>query len=89
MIMERIRLFNRDGADLFLVHNEEERFWHLEVDNGHKYVLNFLRIGYAEDNKTINFIDPSGGPMIYVGSKFDGYIVESIINCNKLILIHT
>ena len=38
--MEQIRLFNRDGADLFLVNNDNDRFWHLEVDDQHNYVLN-------------------------------------------------
>jgi len=87
--MERIRLFNRDGADLFLVHNDDERYWHFEVDAKHQYVLNFMRLGYTEDNKTIDFVDPSGGPMVYVGSQFDNYIVDRIIDCDKIVLRHT
>lgn len=88
MIMERIRLFNRDGADLFLVSNEEGTFWHFEVDDKHKYVIEFVRLGYGEDNKTIEFVDPSGGPMIYIGSKFDNYVVDRIIAFDKLVLRH-
>ena len=87
--MERIRLFNRDGADLFLVNNDDERYWHFEVDDNHKYVIEFMRVGYLEDYKTIDFVDPSGGPMIYVGSRFDNYVIDRIIECNKLVLRHT
>lgn len=87
--MEQIRLFNRDGADLFLVNNDNDRFWHLEVDDQHNYVLNYMRIGYSENDNIIDFIDPSGGPMICVGSKFDNYIVDRIISHNKLVLAHT
>ena len=87
--MERIRLFNRDGADLFLVHNDDERYWHFEVDAKHQYVLNFMRLGYTDDNKTIDFVDPSGGPIVYVGSQFDNYIVDRIIDCDKIVLRHT
>ena len=87
--MERIRLFNRDGADLFLVHNDDERYWHFEVDAKHQYVLNFMRLGYMDDNKTIDFVDPSGGPIVYVGSQFDNYIIDRIIDCDKIVLRHT
>ncbi len=87
--MEKIRLFNRDGADLFLVHNDDERYWHFEVDTKHQYVLNFMRLGYMDDNKTIDFVDPSGGPMVYVGSQFDNYVVDRIIDCDKIVLRHT
>jgi len=87
--MERIRLFNRDGADLFLVSNPEGTFWHFDVDDDHMYILEYMRVGYTEDNKTIDFIDPSGGPMVYVGSKFDNYIVDRIIDWNKIVLRHT
>ena len=87
--MERIRLFNRDGANLFLVSNPEGTFWHFDVDDDHMYILEYMRIGYAEDNKTIDFIDPSGGPMVHIGSQFDNYIVDRIIDWNKIVLRHT
>ena len=87
--MERIRLFNRDGANLFLVSNPEGTFWHFDVDDDHMYILEYMRVGYMEDNKTIDFADPSGGPMVHIGSQFDNYIVDRIIDWNKIVLRHT
>ena len=86
---EILKLYNRDGADLRLVSNQDQSEWHFEVDDEHDYVLNYMRVGYLEDNKTIDFVDPSGGPMIYVGSRFDNYVIDRIIECNKIVLRHT
>ena len=73
--MKKIKLYNRDGADLYLVQLKEiEPYiteWELQVDEKHKYVLEFCR--YIGDNfLEPEAIDPSGGPMINLGDEFEG-----------------
>ena len=75
--MKEIRLFNRDGADLRLVQKHLKEIepgiteWELQVDDKHKYVLEFCR--YIGDNfLEPEAIDPSGGPMINLGDEFEG-----------------
>ena len=75
----QINLPNRDGAKLSIV-SEDGKLWNFEVDDKHKYVLEFMRIGYMDDNKTIDFIDPSGGPFMKVHCPIDvDTILESVI----------
>ena len=79
----KIKLFNRDGADLYL-ENCDVNLWKLSVDDKYKYVLEYIRVGYETDNKTINFIDPSGGPYLSVGQRIDGdYVIGAIIEADK------
>ena len=73
--MKEIKLFNRDGADLRLVQKYLKETepgiteWELQVDDKHKYVLEFCR--YIGDNfLEPEAIDPSGGPMINLGDEF-------------------
>lgn len=40
--------------------------------------LDYMRICYEQDNKTINFIDPSGGPLLQVGAKWPEFEIEAI-----------
>lgn len=79
----KIKLYNRDGADLYL-ENCGVNLWKLSVDDKHKYVLGYIRVGYEIDNKTINFIDPSGGPYLSVGQRVNkDYVISSIIEADK------
>ena len=90
--MKKIKLYNRDGADLKLVQKHLKEIepyiteWELQVDEKHRYVLEFCRyIGY-------NFlepeaIDPSGGPMINLGDEFEGKYKIVRINSVKSIWI--
>ena len=87
----KIRLFNRDGADLWLEKikkiSEHEFEWRLYVDQKHLYCLQYIRcIGDYPDN--LEAVDPSGGPMINLGDKFeDGkYKIIKIINPTTFIL---
>lgn len=72
---DKIKLYNRDGADLWLENTGEQvaeniTIWKLNVDNKHKYVLEFCR--YIGDNfSEPEAIDPSGGPMISLGDEFE------------------
>ena len=84
-----LNLYNRDGADLRLVSNEDQSEWHLEVDKEHDYVLEYIRYGINDkDNSIIDFIDPSGGPFLFPGYTIKEYKITEIISPNKLILKH-
>ena len=88
--MKEIKLFNRDGADLRLVQKylkEIEPYiteWELQVDEEHKYVLEFCR--YIGNNfLEPEAIDPSGGPMINLGDEFeDKYKIVKINSVNNI-----
>lgn len=82
--MNKIKLFNRDGADLWLEKirdiSEKSSEWRLYVDSKHLYCLNYMRI-IGDYPKKIDAVDPSGGPMIGLGDKFmDKYKIVNIIN---------
>ena len=90
--MKKIKLFNRDGADLKLVQKHLKEIephiteWELQVDEKHKYVLEFCR--YIGDNfLEPEAIDPSGGPMINLGDEFEGKYKIVKINSVKSIWI--
>ena len=81
----KIKLFNRDGANLWLekIENTEDSKiskWQLKVDNKHKYCLEYLRV-IGNYPKEIDAVDPSGGPMIGIGDEFKNkYKIIQIIN---------
>lgn len=83
--MNKIKLYNRDGADLWLENTEKQidlnvSEWKLKVDSEHKYCLEYLRV-IGNYPKEIDAIDPSGGPMLSVGNIFeDKYEIINIIN---------
>ena len=81
----KIKLFNRDGADLYIEKSEQQvepniYVWNLKVDKKHEYCLEYMRcIGNYPDN--IEAVDPSGGPFISLGDEFEGkYKIINIIN---------
>lgn len=88
--MKEIKLFNRDGADLRLVQKHLKEIephiteWKLQVDEKHKYVLEFCR--YIGDNfLEPEAIDPSGGPMINLGDEFKNrYKIIKINSINNI-----
>jgi hypothetical protein len=70
--MKTIKLYNRDGADLYLekIDSKNPGLWKLKADDKYLYVLEYMRIiGTPEQ---IEAVDPSGGPMIGLGDKFEG-----------------
>lgn len=77
--MKKIQLPNRDGADLRL-EQSIDNIWHLVVDDKHSYCLKYMRVGYTDKTNNIEFVDPSGGPMLEVGDKFKKYEIVKIIN---------
>lgn len=84
-----IKLYNRDGADLRLV-SEDGLLWRFKVDTEHQYVLEYMRYGLENDNRTICMIDPSGGPYLTIGSKIgQDYVIDAFIELDGEYLIHT
>ena len=88
--MKKIKLFNRDGADLKLVQKHLKEIephiteWELQVDEKHRYVLEFCR--YIGDNfLEPEAVDPSGGPMINLGDEFENrYKIIKINSTNNI-----
>ena len=81
----KIKLFNRDGADLYIEKSEQQvepniYVWNLKVDKKHEYCLEYMRcIGnYPND---IEAVDPSGGPFIAVGDMIRKYQIIKIVDC--------
>lgn len=70
MLKDKYVLPNRYG-DLVQLIKQGENLYLLDGD------LDYMRIGVNED-KTINFLDPSGGPFLRVGAKWDDFTIEAI-----------
>ena len=87
--MNKIKLYNRDGADLWLKKCNKQIepniwMWYLDVDEKHKYVLEFCRY-IGDDILEPEAIDPSGGPMISLGDEFEGkYKIVKINSTNNI-----
>ena len=87
--MTKIKLYNRDGADLWLENTGEQvaeniAKWKLNVDDKHKYCLEYIRFigNYPSE---IEAIDPSGGPMISVEDVFENkYEIVKINSANDI-----
>lgn len=83
--MKKIKLDNRDGANLWLEKIEELEStniskWILKVDDKHKYCLEYMRVIGKYPNE-IEAVDPSGGPFISLADEFEGkYKIVNIIN---------
>ncbi len=87
--IHEIKLFNRDGADLKLI-SEDEKLWKFTVDDKHNYVLQYIRIGFELDNKTICMVDPSGGPCLTIGTKIGtNFIIDAFIELDDKLMVHT
>lgn len=72
---DKIKLYNRDGADLWLKKCNKQIepnvwMWYLDVDKEHSYVLDYCRY-IGDDILEPEAIDPSGGPMINLGDEFE------------------
>ena len=95
--MKKIKLFNRDGADLYLEYVKEispkVSLWELIVDDDHKYCLEYMRV-IAKDYTSkdiadwnIEAIDPSGGPFLSLGDKVsEHHKIIQFINSSTLLL---
>lgn len=70
MLKDKYILPNRYG-DLIQLIKQDGNVYLLDGE------LNYMRIGFNDD-KTINFIDPSGGPFMRVGAKWEDFTIEAI-----------
>lgn len=72
--MNKIKLYNRDGADLWLEKikdvSDNISEWQLKVDKEHEYCLQYMRV-IGNYPKEIDAVDPSGGPFISVSDEFE------------------
>lgn len=89
----RIKLFNRDGASMYLYRNDDATpiesniyEWEITVDSKHKYVLEHCRIIYEKGfDSDIIAIDPSGGPFLSVSDEFkDKYKIVKINSAKSI-----
>ena len=70
MLKDKYVLDNRYG-DLVQLIKQDGNTYLLDGD------LSYMRVGYNDD-KSINFVDPSGGPFMRVGAKWDDFTIEAI-----------
>lgn len=71
MNTDKIKIKSRYNDTYYLtpINNTDYKF---EGDVG------YMRVGYKNDSNTIEFIDPSGGPMMHVGDSVDNKKIEKI-----------
>ena len=70
MLKDKYVLDNRYG-DLIQLIKQDGNIYLLDGD------LGYMRVGYNDD-KSINFVDPSGGPFMRVGAEWDDFTIETI-----------
>jgi hypothetical protein len=70
MLKDKYVLHNRYG-DLIQLVKQDKNLYLLDGD------LDYMRVGFNND-KTIEFVDPSGGPFMQVGTKLDNFTIETI-----------
>ena len=71
MLKDKYVLDNRYG-DLVQLIKQDGNLYLLDGD------LDYMRVGFKEDSKVINFVDPSGGPFMRVGAEWDDFTIEAI-----------
>ena len=71
MLKDKYVLDNRYGVLIQLV-RLDENIYLLDED------LDYMRVGFKNDPKVIDFVDPSGGPFMRVGAKWDNFTIEAI-----------
>ena len=72
--MEKIKLYNRDGNNLWL-EKTVDSYWKLRSDESTS--LLGVQISFESDG-SIYSVDPSGGPYLAVGTVLEGYRITEI-----------
>lgn len=73
--MDKIYLYNRDGATMWLDRNGvESDLWTLKVDDKHTYCLEYMRVIRDGKDGPIKAVDPSGGPFISIADEFEDVV---------------
>ena len=76
--MNKIKLDNRYNANIWLEHIDKD-LWELKSQKPED--LQYMRIIFEDDNKSVYAVDPSGGPFLSIGTIVgfeDKYIVKEI-----------
>lgn len=71
MLKDKYVLDNRYG-DLVQLIKQDGNIYLLDGD------LDYMRVGFKDDPKVVNFVDPSGGPFMRVGAEWDDFTIEAI-----------
>ncbi len=71
--LDKIHLYNRYDDNIYLQHYKNDD-WLLKGDDG---CLQYVRVGFNED-KSICFVDPSGGPFLSIGTKVNDKVITKI-----------
>lgn len=70
-------VFDNRYGDLIQLIKQDDNIYLLDGD------LDYMRVGFKDDPKIIDFVDPSGGPFMRVGAKWDDFEIEKIESiCN-------
>lgn len=81
MLKETIKLYNRDGLNIWLEHITEN-FYMLKSDESSKWALEHLRVGLSDNTNKYEFVDPPGGPFLDIGYSLKDnnkkYIIKEI-----------
>ena len=79
------KLFNRDCRSIFLEHEDGDT-WSLDLTNLGE-LAQYIRCCYLDNKQEgdgeYEFIDPPGGPLIYIGTKFNNLGTITAIWHNK------
>lgn len=76
--MNKIKLDNRYSANIWLEHIDKD-LWELKSQKPED--LQYMRIIFEDDNKSVYAIDPSGGPFLSINTIVgfeEKYIVKEI-----------
>lgn len=76
--MNKIKLDNRYSANIWLEHIDKD-LWELKSQKPED--LQYMRIIFEDDNKSVYAVDPSGGPFLSIGTIVgfeEKYIVKEI-----------
>lgn len=71
MLKDKYVLDNRYG-DLIQLVKQDGNLYLLDGD------LGYMRVGYNDNPKVIDFVDPSGGPFMRVGAEWNDFTIEAI-----------
>lgn len=76
--MNKIKLDNRYNANIWLEHIDKD-LWELKSQKPED--LQYMRIIFEDDNKSVYAVDPSGGPFLSIGTIVgieEKYIIKEI-----------
>ena len=81
LLPKNIKLFNRDGADMWLVYNNDDNYYYFVTTD---YFYNKYWSVHTNPNNPdeIIAVDPSGGPFMAIGEYIDDKLILTKIEDN-------